>query len=303
MKTQVLAHLRRLCGRRATLVVVVLSLGAALTMNVYFWANSRQLPPAVAAIAEQEWLEREQLRPSHLELCIAGYSVASVTVEPNTRDRCEREWIDNQSYADPSRFYFAQVRSRLVDMGLVFLLSAMVFGGVVGGGEWTSRVISAATLWEPRRLRLYAGQLIALLLLVAVGIAALSLIFLGLAAGVTLLRGTFLSVDESWLVACLLLVGRLLIVGLVGAAIGFGVSFLVRGTAGAVGLCLGFIILQAMFPEVFPVNFMFSAQDFVKTAFPFGYRPGTVGGLMEILGIGMLVVAGGGLRFARGDLT
>jgi ABC-2 type transport system permease protein len=160
--------------------------------------------------------------------------------------------------------YFQDPRYRAVDelpnvvrgVAAAWALFACMIGATFAGAEWAHKTMVALLIWEPRRLRVMAAKLAALV----TGVAALGVLAQILAIGLGDLtarwRGTFDGIDgvEGGFWGPLLAsAGRGVLLALMTAAIGFAVANLVRHTAAVLGIAfVYFAILEGALASLRP---------------------------------------------------
>ncbi len=136
---------------------------------------------------------------------------------------------------------------------VTFAVLAFLLGATSIGADWSARTLPGLLTWEPRRLRLLSGKLLALLLLVsAAAVVVQGVYFAGIWA-IGSFRGTYdgiAAVNQFWPHA-LESAGRGVLLAGAFAMAGFAVSALVRNTAATLGvafayLTLGEIVLRAV---------------------------------------------------------
>jgi hypothetical protein len=123
------------------------------------------------------------------------------------------------------------------------VLLAWLLGASFVGAEWHAGTITTQLTWEPRRTRLLAAKVAAVLLGLFAGYLVLQAL-LGLAlVPAAVLRGTTLGIDGRWLVTTIgvLLRGGGLVS--ISAAIGFGLAMAARNTAAALGIGFGYLVI------------------------------------------------------------
>jgi ABC-2 type transport system permease protein len=151
-----------------------------------------------------------------------------------------------QLYQDP-RFSFADNGGNLVNGAVIATaLLGLVIGATVVGADWAAGTFAALLMWEPRRLRVGLAKLLAPVA-VAVGVGVLTIAFeLGSGALIAATRGTMAHTTAS-------LLGSLVVRGVRGlalvallTAVGVGISGLVRHSAAALGVAVGYLVAFEM---------------------------------------------------------
>jgi ABC-2 type transport system permease protein len=234
----------RLFARRFTriMMIVILFVLAAVAAGVA--VNSHTLTPADHARARAQIAEQQRI----FEQAKADCEAALARGENVTRrygPNCDlgQPAVEDSWYL-PYQFDFRREMSTflLVSAGVLTL-----FGFVVGasfvGAEWTSGGMTNLLLWRPRRLLVLASKLVTML----VGVALISVLYIGAWVGAFWLIGTYRGTTgkvTTGLWESLALTGaRAVGLGLAAAAAGFAIASLGRHTATALGVGIGYALV------------------------------------------------------------
>jgi ABC-2 type transport system permease protein len=239
-------ELRRLTARRLTAIGVLGVLAITALLLFVTWREARPLSAEEQRAAQTQFETAHQYWVEHAE---------------EDRQRCEAEWekqpdpkpamAEMCSFPEPKiedfgkpRLVFAEAAPELL-LGSSYLLvfTAFVIGASFVGAEFSTGAIGNWLTFEPRRLRVYGSKVLA----AAIGLAPVAAVVLGI-----VVLGTYLIVahlgDTSgttgkvW--ADLTATGgRAVLLIALGAALGGVVGLLLRHTAAALGVAMGYLVL------------------------------------------------------------
>lgn len=268
-------ELRRLTARRLTVIGVLGMLLVTAFLLFATWQDARPLSADEQRQAQvhfetahKDWVENaEQYRAT----CEAEWH-KQPDPKPKLEELC--------SYPEPTIDDFGKPRTVFAEAMPVLLLAASYFlvfaafliGASFVGAEFSTGAIGNWLTFEPRRLRVYASKLLA----AAIGLAPVVAVVLAIQ-----LIGSFLIIDQLgdtstttgkvWgdLVAT---GGRVVLMTALAAALGGVVGLLLRHTAAAIGLAMGYLVLiEGVF-----AGFLSQAQPWlVKLNFDAFVRHGT----------------------------
>lgn len=140
-------------------------------------------------------------------------------------------------------FDLTDLRDGFIGAALALMLVGLILGASSIGAEWHAGTVATLLTWEPRRGRVAAAKILALLASVAVlGLAALALLGLVLALEASL-RGSTEGVDGAWFVDLVGVTLRCEFLVCFAAAVGFGLAMIGRSTAGALGVAFGYMLV------------------------------------------------------------
>ncbi|TDD25616.1 ABC transporter permease [Kribbella turkmenica] len=239
-------ELRRLAARRLTVVGVLGVLVITALLLVVVWNDARPLS------AEEQRSAQLQYEAAH------AYWVENGEED---RRRCEADW-DKQPDPKPAKEELCNFREPTVDdfgkprvvfaettpdrlLGASYLLvfAAFLIGASFVGAEFSTGAIGNWLTFEPRRLRVYGSKLLAAALgFVPVAGVVLSILLLGTYLIIGRLGDTSGTTAEVWgdLTA---IGGRAVLLVAIGAALGGVVGLLLRHTAAAIGVAMGYLVL------------------------------------------------------------
>ena len=228
------AEFRRLAARRFTRVALALSLIGYLIAVALLWNTHSQITPADIAEATAQ---RDQQIAQDLEYC---KSRVPTELQEQECGMVTPESVPIVYFLDSQPFPPSEVEDIALAVGVATAMLAFLLAATFIGAEWSSKNLIAWLFWEPRRLRVMAAKLLALLSSMLALAALAQLVWLGTAKLLLHYRGEPVSslgpqAEHFWshvvnaqLRAALLV----LITGLVG----FSLASLMRNSAAALGV-------------------------------------------------------------------
>ncbi|MEV0283415.1 ABC transporter permease subunit [Kribbella sp. NPDC050820] len=239
-------ELRRLTARRLTVIGVLGVLAITVLLMVVVWNDARPMS------AEEQRSSQAQFEAAH------EYWVQNGEAD---RKRCEADW-ENQPDPKPAKAEFCNFREPVIDdfgkprvvfaelmpellLGSSYLLvfAAFLIGASFVGAEFSTGAIGNWLTFEPRRLRVYGSKLLAAAIgFVPVAVGVLAILTFGTYVIVDQLGDTSSTTGKVWrdLTAT---GGRAVLLVAVGAALGGVVGLLLRHTAAAIGVAMGYLVL------------------------------------------------------------
>ena len=237
---------RRFFARRLTRwSCVALLLGIAAAGIGTFATSSNDLAAAhrSAARSAERFTEQQKLARQQ---CVANFPADQVDQNCGTDEPAPPP---NAFFADP-RFSFHDHVRDLIGTGCVIgSLLGLILAASLIGAEWQAGTFATLLTWEPRRLRVAAAKVTAVVLgslaIATVGTALL----LGVDSLVAATHGTFATVlqeaprqphfeEQTWAMA-----GRAALVVMVVSGIGAALALLLRHTVAALGVAIGYLIV------------------------------------------------------------
>ncbi|WP_353650144.1 ABC transporter permease subunit [Nakamurella sp. A5-74] len=262
-------ELRRLRSRRFFVVLVGIGLLGYLIGLVVLATHFEKVTPEVmarATVARDVQLQQNQ---AYYQQCLTDPQRPSETPvaeycgpEPTAQDM-EVRWFVDVTPFDADRF---QQLTLAVGIGVGML--GLFLGATSIGAEWSSRNLVAWLFWEPRRLRLLAAKLTALLGVLLVLAVLAQLIWY--VTGKILLATKGIPVEQSdpprpefWTGLFEMQVRAALFV-IPTSLLGFGLANLMRNTAATLGVALVYLlgvetVLSSLNPYLVPYQFTSAA--------------------------------------------
>lgn len=233
------AEWRRLFTRRVTTVMMAVTILMLTLAGLAVAAHSHPHTPATLAHAQAFIADQ---RAQNLDQCLADArsGTAGPDGEPAPTDaQCQRQAeLFQPSVEEFQGYQFTFSRdmsTMLVLLGGLLALFGFVVGASFIGVEWSSGGMATVLVWRPRRVRLLAGKLVALLLGVLTLGALSSIAFTGAMWAVARTRGGTGDLSRGLLTSLALRDARVLALTLACAAAGFAVASYGRHTAAALG--------------------------------------------------------------------
>ncbi len=232
------AEAHRFRSRRFVVVLLLLALAGMLTLLAI--SSTQFAKPSEATLQQarerisQIVTEQEGFRAQCLSNPLPGQSEQSCPPPVTASEFRVEDFVDKRPFVlatagpDGSR-------------GVAGAFAAVLFliGATWVGAEWSTKSMVALLFWEPRRVRVILTKLGVLIGAAAAVAVAAQAIWLGAAHLLANARGTTSGLPEGFYGDLLAVQGRGVVLGLVGAALGFALANLVRNTGAALGI--GFV--------------------------------------------------------------
>jgi len=254
-----LVEIRRLFARRFFWVGALALLAGIAAVLVITGAQSSQPTAADRARAEQLAAEQAPSVQADRQACEESQRPgAEPPADPNVQRfppgfNCNDIVLpsaDQFLTAQPFRFT-ANMDDITYAVTIVLALFAFLVGATAVGAEWHHGTMAALLLWESRRLRVFAGKLFALLggvsVLAVAGYAASAVGFWGVAR----LRGVVGELTVAFQRDLSLITLRGFAVVLAAAMVGFALAYMLRRTAAALGVLIGYFGVVEVGTRVF----------------------------------------------------
>jgi len=278
---------------------------ACVAFGGYLFLKSQSLPAPIAAKVDRDLRDLERFKGPVIRVCVRG-SDGAAPKPPETRERCEREWIELQADKDRTRFHFARNWTFLVNASVGLLILGWLVGATFVGADWTTRFIATRLMWEPRRTRLFVGSVLAIGVATFAATVLLQLLFVFASLPAALLRGSFQGVSPFWVGSTAATILRGGLVASSGSVMALALGTVSRGTAGALGAGLLFFFLQGPLSTVgsFTPYLMFEGVSaFVGTSLGLGSQLTTLQGGLQIGAYPLAVAVLGWYTFRFRDIA
>lgn len=238
-------ELRRLIARRLTVIGVggVLIITALLLFAV--WQDAQPLSAAEQsqnqAYYEEAKKDWELNGAKYQQECEASYQ-SQPDPKPPVQEFCPGA-PKLENFGRPEVVFAELMPGQLQGMSYLLVGIAFLIGASFVAAEFSSGAIGNWLTFEPRRLRVYGSKLAG----AAIGFVPVAVVILGL-----MMLGTFLIVDQLGNTATTTgkvwgdlteTAGRIVLMTAVGAALGGVVGALLRHTAAAIGVVMGYLVL------------------------------------------------------------
>jgi ABC-2 type transport system permease protein len=239
-------ELRRLVARRLVVLGVIAVLGITVLMLAATWWNSRPLS------AEQQQQNKVQFDQAHADWvknhekydqeCRDSYA-DQPDPKPSVEEMCNYVEPKLSEWGKPQASFVEIMPDLLQGSSYLLAFAAFLIGASFVGAEFSSGSIGNWLTFEPRRLRVYGSKLTA----AAVGMVPVAAVSLAL-----LLAGTYLIIAQMGVTTGLTgkvwgnlleTSGRAVVVAAVAGALGGVLALLLRHTAAAIGVIMGYLVL------------------------------------------------------------
>jgi hypothetical protein len=148
---------------------------------------------------------------------------------------------------------FPQVRdprfhlTRLVDVfkgtAVPLILLAWVLSASFIGAEWHAGTVTTLLTWESRRVRVLLSKALVCIAVAFVATLLFQALLLGALTPAAVFRGTTEGVNGAWFRELSGVVLRGGVVAVIGAGIGFSIAAVARGSAAALGVGFGYLLV------------------------------------------------------------
>ncbi|MDQ3957607.1 MAG: ABC transporter permease [Actinomycetota bacterium] len=165
-------------------------------------------------------------------LAVLGFAIGAVTAFFQSGTTPSEGW-----------FEFREMQEILESFGGAFVMIGWLVGASAIGAEWQHRTVSSLLTWEPRRTRVLAAKVIATGTFVAGLIVFLGAVLTGSLTPVAAARGTFAGVDSAWWADYAVVGGRVTLVAVMAAVLGFALAAIGKNTAAALGVGFGYFAI------------------------------------------------------------
>jgi ABC-2 type transport system permease protein len=244
-------ELRRLFARRMIKFGVA---GLLLITGLLMFATWLEARPASEAeqraaqqqyeLAHREWVNNHVANEAQCKKDWANQP----DPKPKVEDICAYPEPTLAEFGRPQQVYAEVMPEQLLGLSYLLLFAAFVLGASFVAAEFSTGAIGNWLTFEPRRLRVYGSKLLAAAIgLVPVATVVLALALLGSYLIINQLGNTATTTGKVWgdLVAT---AGRAVLLTAAGAALGGVVGLLLRHTAAALGVAMGYLVLvEAIF--------------------------------------------------------
>ncbi|MEU8225485.1 ABC transporter permease subunit [Kribbella sp. NPDC048915] len=239
-------ELRRLIARRLTVIGLAGLFLITLLLLVATWFDARPLSEVEQRRAQeqferahQEWAERgDEIRAQ----CEADWK-AQPDPKPSVEEMCTYPEPRLEEFGKPQAV-FTQIAPELLHATTYFLaFAAFLIGASFLAAEFSSGAIGNWLTFEPRRLRVYGSKLLAAALgFVPVAAIALAIVLFGTYLIIDRLGDTTSATGKVW-GDLLALAGRAALTTAAAAVLGSVTGLLLRHTAAAIGVVMGYVVL------------------------------------------------------------
>ena len=256
------AEFRRLAARRFTQIIVGLGLIGYLIALALIW---RQHDRVTAADIAQATAQRDQLIVQitrETEECRRNAPADQVEQVCGVPPTPEQFPIDQFLRNHP--FPPGQAADYALAVGVATAMLAFLLAATFIGAEWSTKNLVAWLFWEPRRLRVMAAKLVALLSSVLLLAVLAQVVWYGVAKALVHYRGLPVStlgpLAEHFWSHVVNAQARAASLALITALVGFSLASLMRNSAAALGVAFVYFavvenVIRALNPDLQPYLF------------------------------------------------
>jgi ABC-2 type transport system permease protein len=237
---------RRLFARRLTVIGVAAVMVVTALLLFATWREARPLSAAQQQQAQQQFDQAQKDWQLHGEeykkQCETDWK-AQPDPKPAMAEFCQVMEPKLENFGKPKTVFAELMPSLLLGSSYLLAFAAFVMGASFVGAEFSSGAIGNWLTFEPRRLRVYGSKLVA----AALGMAPLAVVVLAV-----LTAGTWLIVQHYGIVDGTTgkvwgdlagTAGRSVAATAGAGALGGVVALLLRHTAAAIGVAMGYLVL------------------------------------------------------------
>ena len=266
------AEFRRLSARRFTRVIVGLALIGYLVAIALTWNEHHR---TTAADIAQATAQRDRIMvqiTADIEQCRKNTPADQVDQVCGTPPTAEQFPIDQFLRTQP--FGPEEVDDYALAVGVATAMLGFLLAATFIGAEWSSKNLVAWLFWEPRRLRVMAAKLVALLTSLLLLAALAQAVWYGAAKALLHYRGLPVSTmgplaAHFWSHVVNVQIRAALLV-LVTALIGFSLASLIRNSAAALGVAFVYFavienVIRALNPDWQPYLFTTNVAAWVAS--------------------------------------
>lgn len=239
-------ELRRLIARRLAVIGVggVLLFTALLLVGTWQSAKPLSAEQQRQAQVQFEQLHKdwEQNHEQYRKQCEKDFA-SMPEPRPSIEEACTYVEPTIDQFAKPKTVFTELMPDLLLGSSYLLAFAAFLIGASFVGAEFSSGAIGNWLTFEPRRLRVYGSKLLA----AAVGMVPVAVVVLAV-----LTMGTYLIIDQLGITAGTTgkvwgdlaeLGGRTVALTAAAGALGGVVALLLRHTAAAIGVAMGYLVL------------------------------------------------------------
>jgi ABC-2 type transport system permease protein len=239
-------ELRRLVSRRLTAIGVAALLLITGVLLIAIWHDAKPLSAAEQRNAqvnfEQAQKDWQRNGAQYKKDCEQNWQ-SEPDPKPKLEEACQLSAPTLDQFGKPQTKFTEVMPDLLLGSSYLLAFAAFLIGASFVGAEFSSGSISNWLTFEPRRLRVYGSKLIA---------AATSMLPVAVVVLAILLAGTYLIVDAMGITAGTTgkvwgdlagTAGRAVVMTAAAGALGGIFALLLRHTAAAVGVAMGYIVL------------------------------------------------------------
>ena len=310
----------RLFGLIVVGMIVLSTIGSFITTVPMTQAQEKEVDGNIRRLRrdlEPQLRECQEPRTDDLRRILADAEARGQPIDPQIQEQFEEQFLRERSRREclrqyrprgdgfiDHRFHFAgSFLFGLEQLTLPMAVLALVLGATLIGAEWSSGAITTLLTWEPRRILLFAGKMIALGLSVATAFLLVTALMSVAMLPASFLRGTFVGLDRWWLEEAIDLGWRGVSVTVLAGFLSFAVASVFRSTVVAIGALFGYLVIveRILTAVTQDLGSWLISNNVLVAVFPPGTGRGIEGRSPEEA-IGLLAAYVGGLLLISGFL-
>lgn len=255
MKRMVAVEFRRVFARDITRLLGLIVVFGSVMGGIGAFVSAGSSPKTQEIEFDQTILSQRAELPARIEKCMQGPSRTPPNIgsrvrfpqlaepQPRPRPQCRAQLSSSGIDEDDRRFKLLNFPRMLEGLMFPSAIFALIIGATMIGAEWGAGTIPNLLTWEPRRVRVLAAKILAVL----AACASLFLLF-ALFAAVTLmpaliLRGTAIGLGAIWQEDMISVVLRGMYLPALSGLFGFAFAMMIRNTAAALGAAFGYLLI------------------------------------------------------------
>jgi hypothetical protein len=245
MMRLVVAELRRVAARRLVRLTVVLAFVGIAAGGLIAYARSGSLAEGTYRQHIAEADARQDAKQAEIDACLRAHGVGrDDEVSDAVAERCFPTDVEEvvPSVDDP-RFHRDRLEGVLKGVSGALAVIGWALGASLVGAEFASRSMTTLLTWEPRRGRVFAaklGAVVAATSLLAVGVLALVALSMWPALA---FHGAPLGPNDPTFTSLAATIARGVALTAMASGIGFAIATIGRNTAAALGAGFAYVIV------------------------------------------------------------
>ncbi|RJK95296.1 ABC transporter permease subunit [Vallicoccus soli] len=240
------AEVLRFRSRRFVRLLLALGLLGLVAGTVVAWTQFAPASPGQLAAAQQQLEQQVERDRAFWEDCLAD-PPPDLPAGADPQEYCGTEpTVENYSldwFIDKAPFQVAdQLPTGAIAVGVVTAALLFLVGATYVGADWSSRSMVALLFWEPRRMRVVAVKALVVVLAAVLVAAVAQALWVGAGFLLGAARGTT-DVPPGFWGDLLGDQGRLVLLGVLAAHIGFSATNLFRDTGATLGAAFLYLVV------------------------------------------------------------
>ena len=238
MRTLLSVELRRLLARR---LVRIMGIAVVLGVVVAGVATAAKSHRANFATLQAEARAAHERAVAQCKRGAIPIPAEAIPPGESLDQFCE-ESMGTAVPQDP-RFHLSQLVDVFKGTTVPMILLAWILSASFIGAEWHAGTVTTLLTWEPRRPRVLLSKVIVCMAVAFVATVLFQALLLGALTPAAVLRGTTEGVNGAWFRHLSGVVLRGAALASMAAGIGFALAAIARGTAAALGVAFGYLLV------------------------------------------------------------